>query len=114
MEAINSNTTESGYNRAEELKAFDETKAGVKGLVESGILKVPTMFVRPPNELNQLKADSNVSYFRVPIIDLQGEHQKVIDEIRHASENHENLTALHCRVYSLQSTLHTTMILNLS
>ncbi|KAF9604819.1 hypothetical protein IFM89_014141 [Coptis chinensis] len=105
MEAINSNTTESGYNRAEELKAFDETKAGVKGLVESGILKVPTIFVRPPNELNQLKADSNVSYFRVPIIDLQGEHQKVIDEIRHASENHENLTALHCRVYSPHSTL---------
>ncbi|KAF9605611.1 hypothetical protein IFM89_017954 [Coptis chinensis] len=77
--------TESNYNRVEELKAFDETKTGVKGLVDSGLAKVPKIFIRPPNELNQ-KSDSNLTNFEIPVIDLQGDHQEVIDGIRSASE----------------------------
>ncbi|PQP95336.1 1-aminocyclopropane-1-carboxylate oxidase homolog 1 isoform X2 [Prunus yedoensis var. nudiflora] len=42
---------QSKYDRAKELKAFDDTKAGVKGLVDAGTLHVPKIFIGPPNEL---------------------------------------------------------------
>ena len=32
------------YDRLSELKAFDETKAGVKGLVDAGVTAVPAIF----------------------------------------------------------------------
>uniref|UniRef100_A0A803LIY7 Isopenicillin N synthase-like Fe(2+) 2OG dioxygenase domain-containing protein n=1 Tax=Chenopodium quinoa TaxID=63459 RepID=A0A803LIY7_CHEQI len=41
------NETQSSYDRLNELKAFDEGKLGVKGLVDAGIQKIPGMFVRP-------------------------------------------------------------------
>ncbi|KAK9081598.1 hypothetical protein Syun_031686 [Stephania yunnanensis] len=34
--------------RREELKAFDDTKAGVKGLVDAGVTKIPRIFIDPP------------------------------------------------------------------
>ncbi|XP_056171697.1 1-aminocyclopropane-1-carboxylate oxidase homolog 1-like [Syzygium oleosum] len=38
------------HDRASKLRAFDETKAGVKGLVDAGITQVPCIFVvRPPD-----------------------------------------------------------------
>ncbi|KAF9590029.1 hypothetical protein IFM89_030179 [Coptis chinensis] len=78
-------SNESDYNRVEEVKAFDETKAGVKGLVDSGLTKVPKMFLLPPNELNQ-NPSSSLTDFQIPIIDLKGEHKKVVDAIKVASE----------------------------
>jgi hypothetical protein len=36
------------YDRFQELKAFDDSKAGVKGLVDASIAKLPRIFVRPP------------------------------------------------------------------
>ena len=38
----------SDYDRAKEVKEFDETKAGVKGLVDSGVVKIPRFFIHPP------------------------------------------------------------------
>ncbi|CAI9776897.1 unnamed protein product [Fraxinus pennsylvanica] len=38
-------------DRMRELKEFEETKSGVKGLVDSGIVKIPKMFIRPDDEL---------------------------------------------------------------
>ncbi|KAL3359721.1 hypothetical protein AABB24_016306 [Solanum stoloniferum] len=35
------------YDRMSELKAFDDTKAGVKGIVDAGITEVPRIFVQP-------------------------------------------------------------------
>lgn len=35
---------EQNYDRMSELRAFDETKGGVKALVDAGITKVPRMF----------------------------------------------------------------------
>ncbi|KAF9605605.1 hypothetical protein IFM89_017948 [Coptis chinensis] len=78
-------STEADYNRVEELKAFDETKAGVKGLVDSGLAKIPRMFKLPPNELN-LKSDSNPAHFQIPLVDLQEEREKVVKAIKVASE----------------------------
>uniref|UniRef100_A0A2N9IHW1 Uncharacterized protein n=1 Tax=Fagus sylvatica TaxID=28930 RepID=A0A2N9IHW1_FAGSY len=37
--------------RFQELKAFDDSKAGVKGLVDASIAKLPRIFVRPPEEV---------------------------------------------------------------
>ena len=37
--------TQSGYERISELEVFDESKAGVKGLVDSGITKIPLIFI---------------------------------------------------------------------
>ncbi|KAK1395327.1 Non-heme dioxygenase N-terminal domain-containing protein [Heracleum sosnowskyi] len=39
--------------REEELKAFDDTKLGVKGLVDAGMVNIPGIFVRPPDELSR-------------------------------------------------------------
>ncbi|KAJ9169594.1 hypothetical protein P3X46_017763 [Hevea brasiliensis] len=86
---------ESIYNKAEQVKAFDDTRAGVKGLVDSGVTKIPTFFVHPPENV-QRSSSSNTSYSssnlqQVPVIDLEGietcgRRLKVINEIRNASE----------------------------
>ncbi|KAF9590721.1 hypothetical protein IFM89_036845 [Coptis chinensis] len=57
------------YNRVEELKAFDDTKTSVKDLVDSGILKVPKIFIRAPTELDHnsqiLGASETWGFFQV-------------------------------------------------
>ncbi|KAG5616290.1 hypothetical protein H5410_016114 [Solanum commersonii] len=67
---------EQSYDRMSELKAFDDTKAGVKGLVDSGITKVPQIFILPPKN-RQEKCETN---FTFPVIDLQGIDE---DPIKH-------------------------------
>ncbi|KAL5698884.1 hypothetical protein ACHQM5_029863 [Ranunculus cassubicifolius] len=76
------------YDRAEEIKKFNETKAGVKGLVDSGLVKIPKLFVHPSDDLpNKPQTDES---FEIPTIDLQGvndERRKtIVEEIRKASE----------------------------
>ncbi|CAI9118226.1 OLC1v1019761C1 [Oldenlandia corymbosa var. corymbosa] len=56
------------YDRASEITAFDETKSGVKGLVDAGILKVPRMFHSPPDD-NFVKSSDEYS---IPVVDLEG------------------------------------------
>ncbi|CAI9118215.1 OLC1v1019750C1 [Oldenlandia corymbosa var. corymbosa] len=77
-------------DRLEELKAFDDTKAGVKGLLDTGITTLPKIFIRP---LDELEEDSSYghSQVQVPVIDLSGianddQHKTIVDEIRRASE----------------------------
>ncbi|KAI3956638.1 hypothetical protein MKW98_016702 [Papaver atlanticum] len=82
------------YDRFQELKAFEESKAGVKGVVDAGIRKIPRVFVRPQDELTEDLAahiEHSCSSFETPNIDLQGVDQKdqreeIIREIRYASE----------------------------
>ncbi|KAL5701951.1 hypothetical protein ACHQM5_027230 [Ranunculus cassubicifolius] len=82
---------ESDNSRAKELRDFDDTKTGVKGLVNSGILKVPQIFIRP-NEADQ-KSHSGLTNLHIPIIDLQGVEddeqlrQEVVRKILSASES---------------------------
>ncbi|KAK6161351.1 hypothetical protein DH2020_004732 [Rehmannia glutinosa] len=58
------------FDRISELKAFDETKAGVKGLVDAGITKVPRIFVSQPDDfakpVDPCKVESNI----IPLIDI--------------------------------------------
>lgn len=80
------------YNRLQELKAFDESKAGVKGLVDSGITKLPKIFVRPPEDLaaaDPVSGNPAGAQFTIPIIDLDGltgERSGVVAGVRRAAE----------------------------
>ncbi|XP_062021986.1 1-aminocyclopropane-1-carboxylate oxidase homolog 1-like [Rosa rugosa] len=71
------------------VKEFDETKAGVKGIVDSGVTKIPRMFVHPLEDLQQNNMDHDL---RVPMIDLKGLDQsperrkEVINQISKAAE----------------------------
>ncbi|KAL3717331.1 hypothetical protein ACJRO7_008845 [Eucalyptus globulus] len=47
------------YDGAKEAKEFDETKDGVKGLVDSGVTKVPRLFIHPPQNLRDLSPDTD-------------------------------------------------------
>ena len=80
------------YDRKSELKAFDDSKSGVKGLLDGGMTKIPLMFIHPRYNPHA-KSESAVSQFRVPLIDLDGVNDnatlraKIIDQVREACEN---------------------------
>ncbi|KAH7841976.1 hypothetical protein Vadar_000081 [Vaccinium darrowii] len=74
------------YNREKELQAFDDSKAGVKGLIDSGVAKVPKIFIRPAEEF-----DRNTTNLQIPIVDISAiegsdGRAKVVNEVRIASE----------------------------
>lgn len=77
------------YDRENELKAFDESKAGVKGLVDAGVSEVPRMFIHPP-ELDSLRTCT--TQFNFPVVDLQGidddaiRRKQIVHLVRDASE----------------------------
>ncbi|XP_056170403.1 1-aminocyclopropane-1-carboxylate oxidase homolog 1-like [Syzygium oleosum] len=80
------------YDRAKEAKEFDESKAGVKGLVDSGVAKVPRLFIHPPENLRDLSPDTDgaATGLEVPIIDMMGyrdsRRRDVVNELCRASE----------------------------
>ncbi|KAE8708989.1 hypothetical protein F3Y22_tig00110332pilonHSYRG00679 [Hibiscus syriacus] len=80
------------FNRTKELKEFDDTKAGVKGLVDAGVLNIPEIFVRPAEELAANKSNScQKNNVEVPIIDLsnirdKNRRKEIVNEVRVASE----------------------------
>lgn len=88
-------TSEPNYDRQSELKAFDDTKAGVKGLVDAGITKVPRIFIQPQpeNYSSPTQTSSTNKTFTFPVIDLNDlllndpiRHKETVDSIREASE----------------------------
>uniref|UniRef100_A0A2N9GR04 Non-haem dioxygenase N-terminal domain-containing protein n=1 Tax=Fagus sylvatica TaxID=28930 RepID=A0A2N9GR04_FAGSY len=75
------------YDRFQELKAFDDSKASVKGLVDASIAKLPRIFVRPPEEV--LAGDpipSKNTQFTIPVIDLSTRRYNVVAGVRCAAE----------------------------
>ncbi|RDX60160.1 1-aminocyclopropane-1-carboxylate oxidase-like 1 [Mucuna pruriens] len=79
---------DSNYDRKAEVRAFDDSKAGVKGLVESGVTKIPRMF--HSGNLDLIETSAGDSKFTIPIIDLKAVHSEsalhaeVIGKIRSA------------------------------
>lgn len=60
-------------NRLNDLKSFEDTKAGVQGLVQNGVVTVPQIFIRPPDELaEEEKYSRGTSTSQIPVIDLSG------------------------------------------
>ncbi|WVZ23924.1 hypothetical protein V8G54_003261 [Vigna mungo] len=80
-----------------ELKAFEETKGGVKGLVDADITKIPHIFVLP--EDIAVFGDQSHIQFEIPVIDLKdvgffqvvnhGMPAKVLEDMLAACEFHE-------------------------
>ncbi|CAN4096256.1 unnamed protein product [Withania somnifera] len=81
-------TFRQNYDRKSELKVFDDTKAGVKGLVDAGITKLPQIFITPePLEKNSSSPQKTHPVF--PIIDLENiniNNKEIVKQIQAASE----------------------------
>ncbi|KAJ0483436.1 hypothetical protein HanIR_Chr13g0664781 [Helianthus annuus] len=58
-------TIASIYDRATDLKSFDQTKSGVQGLVDAGIKQVPRIFI---NQWKSIRKTSNS--LELPVVDL--------------------------------------------
>ncbi|KAJ6336978.1 hypothetical protein OIU76_006779 [Salix suchowensis] len=79
------------YDKAKEVEAFSETKAGVKGLVDSGVTKIPRFFVHPPENVQNPSSETiNDIGLQIPVVDFEGfescRRQEVVNEIREALE----------------------------
>ncbi|KAM6565311.1 hypothetical protein CsatA_024439 [Cannabis sativa] len=90
MVKTNSNEVSSEYDRASEVKAFDESKIGVKGLVDAKITQIPRFFHKSiSNDIPVLRD----AQFSIPVIDLEGldgdrvKRREIVDRVREASEN---------------------------
>ncbi|KAF5194685.1 1-aminocyclopropane-1-carboxylate oxidase-like protein [Thalictrum thalictroides] len=79
------------YDRQRELKLFDDTKTGVKGLVDQGVTKIPRIFITPSDNLVTSPVLDEV-HLGIPVIDLGGidkddtQRTRIVEEIRDASE----------------------------
>ncbi|PON64102.1 Oxoglutarate/iron-dependent dioxygenase, partial [Parasponia andersonii] len=82
---------ESVYDRKIELKALDDTKTGVKGLIDAGLSKIPRIFHQDKTTDLRKASSAEPSKFSIPVIDLGGiegqRRSKVVDQVRHACEN---------------------------
>uniref|UniRef100_A0A0E0LUL6 Fe2OG dioxygenase domain-containing protein n=1 Tax=Oryza punctata TaxID=4537 RepID=A0A0E0LUL6_ORYPU len=79
--------TVSGSDRLRDLHAFDDTKAGVKGLVDAGVTAVPYFFRHKPDPL-PVTAPSEAAA-AIPVIDLANadvDRRRVVAEVRAAAE----------------------------
>nr|GMD75861.1 1-aminocyclopropane-1-carboxylate oxidase homolog 1-like [Ipomoea batatas] len=82
-----------GYDRKSELKAFDEMKTGVKGLVDSGIMKIPRIFIHEQKKKEESGNLKPASTFKVPIIDMEGVYTdtnrrcEIVKEMRDACQS---------------------------
>ncbi|KAK8934528.1 hypothetical protein KSP39_PZI015039 [Platanthera zijinensis] len=80
-----------GYDRVSELKAFDDAKSGVKGLVDSGITAIPRFFHHPPAAAVPNET-TLATQPKIPIIDLGitsgdfSDRVSVVELVRQASE----------------------------
>ncbi|RYR56293.1 hypothetical protein Ahy_A05g022031 isoform B [Arachis hypogaea] len=81
-----------GYDRNKELKLLDETKAGVKGLVDAGLTKLPKIFVHDNHKVN-VSSFSSATNVTIPVIDLGSLHEEgnsrheIIQKVKDAGEN---------------------------
>ncbi|OAY55600.1 1-aminocyclopropane-1-carboxylate oxidase homolog 1 [Manihot esculenta] len=62
----------SNDERKSQLKAFDDTKAGVKGLVDAGVTSIPHIFIHNNHIQSHNSPSSADCKPTIPIIDLQG------------------------------------------
>ncbi|XP_027153501.1 1-aminocyclopropane-1-carboxylate oxidase homolog 3-like isoform X2 [Coffea eugenioides] len=78
-------TTQS--TRLQEIKQFDESKIGVKGLVDRGLPAIPSFFIHPkPAELNPKDPNNRPGTKpTIPVIDFSSSRSTIVDEIRRAS-----------------------------
>ncbi|KAB5537635.1 hypothetical protein DKX38_015168 [Salix brachista] len=82
---------EISHDRRSELEAFDETKAGVKGLVDAGVSKVPQIFIHPSESSGDRTLSTGKNPVIIPVIDLEAidkdpvKRRGIVDKVRDAS-----------------------------
>jgi isopenicillin N synthase-like dioxygenase len=77
-----------GADRLSKLKAFDDTKAGVKGLVDAGITTVPSIFHHPPDP-HAASAPGPADGAVIPLVDLAAaasDRAGLVAQVRAAAE----------------------------
>ncbi|GLT95092.1 hypothetical protein SLE2022_127970 [Rubroshorea leprosula] len=74
------------YDRDEEVKRFDESKIGVKGLADAGVTSLPRFFIHPPETLANLKPSPvRPDSQPIPTIDLSAPRPTVVEQVAQAS-----------------------------
>ncbi|KAL6861837.1 hypothetical protein ACP4OV_017537 [Aristida adscensionis] len=69
--------------RRRELQAFDDTKAGVKGLVDAGATSVPAIFRHSPESLHHEAPPPSSAAAAIPVVDLYAAlREEVVDLVR--------------------------------
>ncbi|QHO14212.1 hypothetical protein HN51_071600 [Arachis hypogaea] len=76
---VTNNQEDGGYDRFKELKLLDETKEGVKGLVDAGLTKLPKIFIHD----NLTTCSSHHVGANIPVIDLGSLHEQGNSLSRH-------------------------------
>ncbi|XP_050374919.1 1-aminocyclopropane-1-carboxylate oxidase homolog 3-like [Argentina anserina] len=93
MVATNRNEVPTNYDRKQELKAFDDTKEGVKGLVDAGIAEIPRIFYHAPDGCSiDNTSDPEETQHSIPVIDLEGlfdptKREEIVAAVGEASES---------------------------
>ncbi|KAJ1433746.1 Oxoglutarate/iron-dependent dioxygenase [Sesbania bispinosa] len=85
---------ESVNDRYRELKLLDESKAGVKGLVDAGLSKVPRIFIHDQKQHEPSSTSSLDTNLSIPIIDFGAlfadtsinSRCEIIEKVKYASE----------------------------
>ncbi|RYQ89689.1 hypothetical protein Ahy_B09g096206 isoform A [Arachis hypogaea] len=83
---------DSCYDRNKELKLLDETKAGVKGLVDAGLTKLPKIFVHDNHKVNISSSSFSATNVSIPVIDLGSLHEEgnsrheIVQKVKDAGE----------------------------
>ncbi|KAE8784371.1 1-aminocyclopropane-1-carboxylate oxidase-1-like protein [Hordeum vulgare] len=70
-------------DRLSALKAFDDTKAGVKGLVDAGATAIPAIFHHPPDSFTPSTLTTDVA---VPVVDLSCSRSDAVGAVKAAAE----------------------------
>ncbi|KAI3850950.1 hypothetical protein MKW92_003535 [Papaver armeniacum] len=81
---------EETYDRSKEIKDFDDSKLGVKGLLDSGFTSIPQFFIHPPESLPCNTTTSNffMPSNEIPTVDLypiNTDRSLIVDQIKEAS-----------------------------
>ncbi|MCD9646055.1 hypothetical protein HAX54_035579 [Datura stramonium] len=71
-------------DRLKELKEFDESKIGVKGLVDKGFTTIPSFFIHPEEPNTEPKTRSGYRH-SIPVVDFSAPRATLVEQIRSAS-----------------------------
>ncbi|KAK1683398.1 hypothetical protein QYE76_044246 [Lolium multiflorum] len=74
------------YDRRLALQAFEDTKEGVKGLVDAGVTAIPAIFRHPPESLEGITSPTDDVPAAIPTIDLSvARREDAVALVRHAA-----------------------------
>ena len=73
------------WDLLQQLKTFDESNVGVKGIADAGITKTPPFFIQLPTNLSVTETELSI-----PVVDLANmvsRHVEVVNGVRQAVES---------------------------